>query len=261
MRDDPGPLLVTGRNCTSATSEGDARNSYWASTANFILPPTIPPKDSVSQSKEEKQQIATMIDFIFQVDLSTIYIIHRRDYYSPIDKAGTSTLPLGGKFYYTAAEANAAARQYCLREATKAGTSQVVHGDKASLYRGVCHVREQGRDKFEVIVRRLTASGNGAGAMRGESRGSVMVGTGRTEDGRPSRSERRPRTAESVAVGTGRGSSEAAAGKRLSLGERRPEMGTLTEVEEESSSRESSVSATEKRQSRIGRFWGTLRKK
>lgn len=202
-----------------------------------------------------------MIDFIFQVDLSTIYIVHRRDYSSPIDKIGISTLPLGGKFYYTAAEANDAARQYCMREATKAGTSEVVHGDKGSLYRGTCVVKEQGRERFDVIVRRLRASGSGAGAMRGESRGSVMVGTGRTENRRNSWSDRRPGTAESSVVGAGRGSGEIATGKRRSFGERRPGSGNLMAVEEEGSSMERSRSAEEKRGSRIGRLWGTLRRK
>lgn len=201
-----------------------------------------------------------MIDFIFQVDLSTIYIIHRRDYSSSVDKTGISTLPLGGKFYYTAAEANAAARLYCVREASKAGTREAVHGDKESLYRGSCVVGEQGRERFEVIVRRLRASGNGEGAMRGESRGSVMVGTGRTENKRGSSSERRPGTAESMVVGAGRGSSEVAR-KRLSLGEKRPGTGNLMAVEEEEVSTESTGSAGEKRGSRMGRLWGTLRRK
>lgn len=203
-----------------------------------------------------------MIDFIFQVDLSTVYIIHRRDFSSPIDKSGTTTLPLGGKFYYTAAEANAAARSYCLREASKFGTSDAVHGEKESLYRGACLVREQGREKFEVIVRRLRASGNGAGVMRGESRGSVMVGTGRAESRRSSWSEnRRPGTAESVLVGSSGRRSGEMAGKRLSLGDKRPGTGNLMAVEEEEDLTERSVSAEEKRGSRFGRLLGTLRRK
>lgn len=201
-----------------------------------------------------------MIDFIFQVDLSTVYFIHRRDYSSAIDKSGTSTLPLGGKFYYTAAEANAAARSYCLREASKAGTSDAVHGEKESLYRGACIVKEQGREKFEVIVRRLRASGSGGGAMRGESQGSVMVGTGRAESRRNSWSERRPATADSAVVGSVRKSGEMA-GKRLSLGEKRPRTGNLMAVEEEEDLTETSESAGGKRGSRIGRLWGTLRRK
>ncbi|KAJ4410969.1 hypothetical protein N0V82_009120 [Gnomoniopsis sp. IMI 355080] len=201
-----------------------------------------------------------MIDFIFQVDLSTVYIIHRRDYASPIDKSGISTLPLGGRFYYTAAEANAAARSYCMREASKAGTSGAVHGEKESLYRGACMVREQGREKFEVIVRKLRASGNGGGAMRGESRGSVMVGTGRAESRRSSWSERGPGSAESVLLGSGSRSGEMA-GKRLSLGDKRPGTGNLMAVEEEQDSTETSESARERRGSRIGRLWGSLRRK
>lgn len=127
-----------------------------------------------------------MIDFIFQVDLSTIYVVLRRDFTSPLDKTGTLTSPVGGVFYYTAASANEAARQYCLREAAKGGDaitsgsadgagvsvsghhrsgsgSGTVHGERDGLYRGGCVTREPGRERFEVRVRRLKAKGQGVG--------------------------------------------------------------------------------------------------
>lgn len=217
-----------------------------------------------------------MIDFIFQVDLSIIYIIHRRDFASPHDKSGTSTLPLGGKFYYTAAEANSAARLYCQREAEGIPADQVRHGERDALYRGGARDGSGGggRDRFEVIVRRLQAGGSGG--VRGESRGSVMVGM-RAEDSRrrASWSESsggsggtgsRPRTRE----GAGRGVHEVAASvarNRLSfVGERRSGgAGGLRAVEEEedSSGTEGSGGSPggKRRKSLVLRLWGTLRRK
>lgn len=213
-----------------------------------------------------------MIDFIFQVDLSIIYIIHRRDFSSPHDKSGTSTLPLSGKFYYTAAEANSAARLYCQREADgiHASADQVRHGEKDALYRGGARDGSGGRDRFEVIVRRLQAGGSGA--VRGESRGSVMVGM-RAEDRRHASwsdssggsGGSRPRTGE----GVGRGVHEVAASARNRLsfvGERRSGgTGGLKAVEEEevSSGTDGSGGSPggKRRRSLVLRLWGTLRRR
>ncbi|CAN8106195.1 unnamed protein product [Discula destructiva] len=202
-----------------------------------------------------------MIDFIFQVDLSIIYIIHRRDFASG-DRYGSSTLPLGGRFYYTAAEANSAARQHCLREANKSlcGEAAVVHGEKDALYRGACVVKESGRDRFEVIVRQLKAAGS---AVRGESRGSVIVGTAASARAGEER-RRRFSWSESGSSG-GSGSNDI---ERPAMRERRGVAGTglLRAVEEEEGDDESSgmercCSPTEKRRSLVGRVWETLKRK
>lgn len=227
-----------------------------------------------------------MIDFIFQVDLSIIYIIHRRDFFSHTDKHGTSTLPLGSKFYYTAAEANSAAKEYCLREAAKGRIeeSAVVHGEKDELYRGSAMSNttgfKGGRERFEVIVRRLEAGGNGA--VKGESRGSVLVGGMRGEE------RRRASWSESIGGGGGGGHGRpgtrdgrmggvrideetvtpmptlTARSRLSSVGDRRPGTGILRAVEEEedsSGTEEFGRPEKKRRRSLLGRCWGTLRRK
>lgn len=146
-----------------------------------------------------------MIDFIFQVDLSTVYVITRRDFSSPDDRSGSLTAPLGAGFYYTAAEANDAAWQHCVREAALVGVGASGgrataappphHGEKDGLYRGACLTRDVagGRYKFEVRVRRLRAKGNpaGGGGVSAGARGHGGVGATRR---RASEELRRPRT-------------------------------------------------------------------
>lgn len=163
-----------------------------------------------------------MIDFIFQVDFSTIYIILRRDFASPSDITGILTTPLGGGFYYSSADANEAARQHCLREASKGFSflgEDAVHGVKNGLYSGACVTKEQGRERFEVQVRRLRARGG----MRGDRR----TATGRVEW--------RPSTAANLM--------------------------TVEEVQGKEGSRISrSSSALGQRRSRIGRLWKTIKR-
>lgn len=179
-----------------------------------------------------------MIDFIFQVDLSTIYIILRRDFSSPIDKTGTLTSPVGQGFYYTAGSANEAARQYCQREACKAlevlGGQGAVHGERDGLYRGGCVVGEPGRERFEVRVKRLKAKGAGVGGrmvgIEGQRSGS-RLGTLAEHEGEV----QSPSPIPGLGPGTGR----------------------------TSTSRSSSSMGTgkEKRGSRIGRIWETVRRR
>lgn len=102
------------------------------------------------------------MDFIFNVDLSTVYIILRRDFASAEDETGVTSMPLGSGFYYSAEAASHAARQYCLREAAKAleyMSESACHGQKDGMYWGGCITREAERDRFEVRVRRLKARG------------------------------------------------------------------------------------------------------
>lgn len=77
------------------------------------MPPSHPqpPGGSlVSLSNENKNRepprTIEMIDFIFQVDLSSVYVILRRDFATAHEKNGTLTAPLSAGFFYTAAEAN-----------------------------------------------------------------------------------------------------------------------------------------------------------
>lgn len=143
-----------------------------------------------------------MIDFIFNVDLSTVYIILRRDFASAEDEKGITSMPLGAGFYYSAEEASQAARQYCLREAAKAldyMSESACHGQKDGMYWGGCITREPERDRFEVRVRKLKARGrlmnNGqtgsANAVSGSRDGLVTAdGDGpyeKVDDGRWSR--------------------------------------------------------------------------
>lgn len=123
-----------------------------------------------------------MMDFIFNVDLSTVYIIVRRDFASAEDETGVASTPVGGEFYYSAEAAGQAARQYCLREAAKAldhMSESACHGQKDGMYWGGCITREPERDRFEVRVRRLKARG-GPWRSSGETgASSVTVGGSR----------------------------------------------------------------------------------
>ncbi|ROW08141.1 hypothetical protein VPNG_06924 [Cytospora leucostoma] len=104
-----------------------------------------------------------MTDFIFNVDLSTVYIIVRRDFLTTEDVIGHLSSPVGGAFYYSSTAANEIARAYCIREATKAlnpDSQNVVHLDDNGLYVGWCGTREKCRDRFEVKVKRLKARGD-----------------------------------------------------------------------------------------------------
>lgn len=110
--------------------------------------------------------LSRMTDFIFNVDLSTTYIILRRDFLTPEDETGHLSSPIGAGFYYDAASANAAARAHCVKEAKEnpnglclTGES-AVHSERDGLYVGRCVTREEGRDRFEVWVKRLKARGN-----------------------------------------------------------------------------------------------------
>lgn len=136
-----------------------------------------------------------MTDFIFNVDLSTTYIILRRDFLTPQDETGLLLSPIGAGFYYDAASANAAARAHCVKEAKENPNGlclmgeSAVHSEKDGLYVGRCVTREEGRDRFEVWVKRLKARGSwmrsGGGvemvdgeAGRGSSRGVGVGGAG-----------------------------------------------------------------------------------
>lgn len=229
-----------------------------------------------------------MIDFIFQVDLSTIYIIVRRDFASPHDRTGTLTSPLGAGFYYSAAEANEAARQHCLREGASGfgnggwGLAALpFHGEKDGLYRGGCVTREEGvRERFEVRVRRLKAKGSGWGAPPGGRVGS-SGGDGVSRAG-----------SRGSWHGDGTGERAMMGGARRSLDVRRPRTsaGPLMAVEEEehqkaeeeegeddiggemgegekenecprSGTVSRSSSALKRRGSRIGRLWGSIKRR
>ncbi|ROW00737.1 hypothetical protein VMCG_06468 [Cytospora schulzeri] len=122
-----------------------------------------------------------MTDFIFNVDLSTTYVILRRDFFTPQDETGHLSSPVGATFYYDAASANAAARAHCTKEAKEAKedpnglglmSESPVHFERDGLYIGGCVTREEGRDRFEVRVSRLKARGgwnrNGGGGGGGE---------------------------------------------------------------------------------------------
>lgn len=122
--------------------------------------------------------IFTTMDFIFNVDLSTVYIILRRDFASAEDETGVTSMPLGAGFYYSAEAASQAARQYCIREASKAldyMSESACHGQKDGMYWGGCITKEPERDRFEVRVRRLKARG-GPWRSSGEvESGSVLA--------------------------------------------------------------------------------------
>lgn len=118
-----------------------------------------------------------MTDFIFNVDLSTTYVILRRDFYTPQDETGHLSAPVGAAFFYDAASANAAARAHCVREAKEAKedvngpglmSEPAVHFERDGLYVGGCVTREEGRDRFEVRVSRLRAKGGWARSGGGE---------------------------------------------------------------------------------------------
>lgn len=110
-----------------------------------------------------------MMDFIFNVDLTTIYVITRRDFATAHDEIGVTSSPLGAGFYWSAEAASQAARQYCLREAAKGLSflsNSASHGQKDGMYWGGCITREPERDRFEIRVRKLKARGgpsNGGG--------------------------------------------------------------------------------------------------
>lgn len=151
-----------------------------------------------------------MNDFIFNVDLSTVYIILRRDFASADDETGVTSSPLGAGFYYSAEAASQAARQYCLREAAKRldfMSESAVHGQKDGMYWGGCITREPERDRFEVRVRRLKARGgrwmcssreSGLDTMR-ESR-DMLVAVEEEDDGSYGKAEeaRRSRYSSSL---------------------------------------------------------------
>lgn len=136
-----------------------------------------------------------MTDFIFNVDLSTTYVILRREFYTPQDETGHLSAPVGAAFFYDAPSANAAARAHCVKEAKEAREDPnglglmrepAVHFEVEGLYVGGCVTREEGRDRFEVRVSRLRANGgwkrNGGAEMvegdagRGVSRGGGGAG-------------------------------------------------------------------------------------
>lgn len=121
------------------------------------------------------------MDFIFNVDLSTVYIIVRRDFASAEDEQGVTSMPLGGGFYYSAEAASQAAQQYCMREAAKTVdymSKSTCHGQKDGMYWGGCITKEAERHRFEVRVRRLKARG-GPWRSSGEAEsGSVMASRG-----------------------------------------------------------------------------------
>ncbi|ROV93777.1 hypothetical protein VSDG_07011 [Cytospora chrysosperma] len=133
-----------------------------------------------------------MTDFIFNVDLSTTYIILRRDFLTPEDETGHLSSPIGAGFYYDAASANAAARAHCVKEAKETPNGlcligeSAVHSERDGLYVGRCVTSEEVRDRFEVWVKRLKARGNwmrsggGLEMVEGEagSGGSRGVGGG-----------------------------------------------------------------------------------
>lgn len=230
-----------------------------------------------------------MIDFIFQVDLSTIYIIVRRDFASPHDRTGSLTSPLGAGFYYTAAEANEAARQHCLRESASGignggwGLAALpFHGEKDGLYRGGCVTREEGvRERFEVRVRRLKARGNGWGGPPagrvGSSGGDAVSRTGsrgswhgdsmgeRTMMGgsRRSMEVRRPRTSAGPLMAVEEEEQQKAEEEEEEEGVMRGEMGEGEKENEcpRSETVSRSSSALKRRGSRIGRLWGSIKRR
>lgn len=106
-----------------------------------------------------------------------------------------------------------------------------MHDEKDGLYRGACMTREPGRERFEVRVRRLRAKGNALGGM-------MRGGAGPQGRRRSTASTRRPGTAGNLRM------------------VEEEEM----EVEEEFGALRSS-SALEKRGSRMGRLWDSIRRK
>lgn len=116
----------------------------------------------VAQENKPSSLKFKMIDFIFNVDFSTVYIILRRDFVSTEDETGVTSMPLGAGFYYSAEDASQAARQYCLREAAKGldhTSGSACHGQKDGMYWGGCITKEPERDRFEIWVRKLKAKG------------------------------------------------------------------------------------------------------
>lgn len=239
----------------------------------------IPTEKDTHAAEESKhpQGYPKMIDFIFQVDLSTIYVIIRRDFASPHDKTGALTAPLGAGFYYSAAEANEAARQHCVREGMTLGGSAVLpphHGEKDGLYRGGCVTREIGvRDRFEVRVRRLKARGAGlgagaAGSARLGSRGGSGLGgegsiVGRA--GRGSEERRRPRTSTgTLMVVQEEDRAEESKENRVKEEEQGEEEGDDDDEDDEKRPRSGMArrcsSVLEKRGGRMGRLWGSIKR-
>ncbi|KAJ0119333.1 nucleolar protein NOP2 [Diaporthe amygdali] len=106
------------------------------------------------------------MDFIFHVDLSTAYIVLRRDFLTSQDANGSLSSPVGAGFYYSAEAANEAARAYCSKEASKNRSfmsERAVHFEKNGLYIGGCVMRAEDRHRFEVKVRKLRARGSWGG--------------------------------------------------------------------------------------------------
>ncbi|KAL2292254.1 hypothetical protein FJTKL_10865 [Diaporthe vaccinii] len=107
------------------------------------------------------------MDFIFHVDLSTAYVVLRRDFVTSQDSHGSLSSPVGAGFYYSAELANEAARAHCTKEAAKNRSfmsERAVHFEKNGLYMGGCVMRAEDRHRFEVKVKRLRARGSwGAG--------------------------------------------------------------------------------------------------
>ncbi|KAG8168340.1 hypothetical protein KVR01_001089 [Diaporthe batatas] len=106
------------------------------------------------------------MDFIFHVDLSTAYVVLRRDFDTSQDAHGSQSSPVGAGFYYSAEAANEAARAHCSREAAKNRnfmSERAVHFEKNGLYMGGCIMRAEDRHRFEVKVKKLRARGSWAG--------------------------------------------------------------------------------------------------
>lgn len=218
-----------------------------------------------------------MIDFIFQVDLSTIYVVLRRDFASPHDRTGALTPPLGAGFYYTAAEANEAARQHCVREGMTLGGSAAFlpyHSEKDGLYRGGCVTRELGvRDRFDVRVKRLKAKGAGPGpgprlgagcaplaGARGESAGAgPSEGMGAAGRARASEERRRPRTSAGTLMVV---QEEDRAGESMDdevQVEKEANFDDDKDLRSGLARRCSSV--LERRGGRVGRLWGSIKRR
>ncbi|KAK7722488.1 hypothetical protein SLS64_001025 [Diaporthe eres] len=88
------------------------------------------------------------MDFIFRVDLSTAYVVLRRDFVTSQDSHGSLSSPVGAGFYYSAELANEAARAHCSKEAAKNRSfmsERAVHFEKNGLYMGGCVMRAEDR--------------------------------------------------------------------------------------------------------------------
>lgn len=195
--------------------------------------------------------IGKMIDFIFQVDLSTIYIIQRRDFLSIHDPIGALSPPLHGKFYYDVAEANQMARGHCMREAGRRGMDDatVVHCEKEGMYRGGWYatpVGGAGGGRFEVRVRKLRNGGlSGKGEVERERRMRPRSGSSGTHV-RRSFDGVRPRSFGSTNL--------------MAVAEEKSEQ-QQQQVEEEQTETSRSSSREERRGSRMGRLWDSIRRK